>query len=114
MTLTLQQDRSEHKVWADTFDGPIHCISTDDLGRVLAIGHGREVTLLNQKTLCTFHRARVICVLMTEADPAHWENIRTLPSPPEFTTGLPTPSPRGLHFMKDGNLIAGYLDHGIV
>ena len=48
------------------------------------------------------------------ADPAHWENIRMLPSPPEFTNGLPTPSTRALHFMKEGHLIAAYLDHGIV
>ena len=53
-------------------------------------------------------------VLVTEADPAHWENIRVLPSPPEFTTGLPSPSPRVLHFTKDDHLIATYLDHGIV
>ena len=52
--------------------------------------------------------------MMTEVDPAHWENVRTLPSPPEFTASLPTPSPRTLHFLKDGHLIASYLDHGIV
>ena len=45
---------------------------------------------------------------------AHWENIRTLPSPPEFTTGLPTPSPRALHFTTQGHLVGVFLDHGIV
>ena len=47
-------------------------------------------------------------------DPAHWENIRKLPSPPEFTIDLPTPSARALYFLKDGHLIATYLDHGIL
>lgn len=55
-----------------------------------------------------------IYVLIKKTEPAHWENIRPLPSPPEFTTGLPAPSPRALHFTKDGHLIATYLDHGLV
>ncbi|KAF9646727.1 hypothetical protein BDM02DRAFT_3130194 [Thelephora ganbajun] len=92
-------DRSDPKVWTDSFDGPIYCISSDNLGRMLAIGHGCKITLLDQKTL---------------SDPAHWENIRTLPSPPEFTAGLPAPSLWALHFTKEGHLIATYLDHGIV
>ncbi|KAF9643066.1 hypothetical protein BDM02DRAFT_3192255 [Thelephora ganbajun] len=86
----------EDKVWTDTLDGPIRYISINNLGRVLAIGHGSEVTLLDQRTL------------------SHWENIRTLPSPPEFTAGLPAPSPRTLHFTKEDHLVAVYLDHGIV
>ncbi|KAF9786231.1 WD40-repeat-containing domain protein, partial [Thelephora terrestris] len=94
--LPSKQDRSEHGVWADTFDGPIHCISINDLGHILAIGHGREVTLLDQRTL------------------SYWENNRTMPSPPEFTEGLPAPCPRVLHFMKDGRLVVAYMDHGIV
>lgn len=52
--------------------------------------------------------------ILTRVDPAHWENIRRLPNPPEFTTGLPTPSPRVLYFTKDGRLIVTYLDHGLV
>ncbi|KAF9778512.1 hypothetical protein BJ322DRAFT_1014643 [Thelephora terrestris] len=37
-----------------------------------------------------------------------------MPSPPEFTEGLPAPCPRVLHFMKDGRLVVAYMDHGIV
>ena len=104
---------TENGVWADTFDGSIHCISINNLGHILAIGHGREVTILNQRTLCMSYR---VCGydLMTETDLAYWENARALPSPPEFTTGLPTPSLRVLHFLKDGHLVVSYMDHGIV
>jgi WD40 repeat protein len=48
----LRFQGSERKVWADTFNGPIYCIASDDLGRTLAVGHGIEVTLLDQKAIC--------------------------------------------------------------
>lgn len=54
-----------------------------------------------------------VLVLITKTDPAHWENIRTLPEPPEFVLNLPMPSPRTLHFTKDNQLIVSYLDHGL-
>ena len=53
-------------------------------------------------------------LMVNDIDSACWENIRLLPNPPEFTTGLPTPSPRILHFTDDGHLIVTYLDHGFV
>jgi hypothetical protein len=51
---------------------------------------------------------------MIDPDPAHWENIRVLPGPPEFTPNLPTPSPRALHFTNKGHLLKVFLNHGIV
>lgn len=80
---------------------------------MLAIGHGCEVTLLEQKTLCMSNCIRDPSPVM-KIDSAHWENIRTLPDPPDFTTALPAPNSRALHFTKEGHLIAVYLDHGIV
>ena len=73
------------------------------------------MSLFSTKKHCVrLHCTLTIYVLTMGADPAHWENIRMLPSPPEFTNGLPTPSTRALHFMKEGHLIVAYLDHGIV
>lgn len=66
------------------FDGPIHYISLDGPGRILAVAHGCDVTLLNQKTLCMFHRVLGVC-----ADLGSWYSA--LGEPPNIAR------PSGIH-----------------
>ncbi|KAF9778446.1 WD40-repeat-containing domain protein [Thelephora terrestris] len=90
------RDVAGRKIWTDTFNGPIKCVTSHPFGKTFAIAHGGDVTLLDQTTIST------------------WENLRKLPDPPEFSRNLPSPSVRATHFTRNDRIIVCYLDHGIV
>lgn len=110
----LFQDVAGRKIWTDTFNGPIKCITSDHLGKTHAIAHGGDVTLLDQTTICGSGCGRCLLANVVTHCLATWENLRNLPNPPEFSRSLPPSSVRATHFTRGDQIITCYLDHGIV
>lgn len=42
------------KVWVDGLDGPVECIGCGRNGRAVALGHGNQVSLADQITICMY------------------------------------------------------------
>lgn len=115
--IIFQQDtQGDLKFWSDGMNTSITTLAFNGQGNLLAIGHGRTVTLADEIALCMFLRPLTLTPLICHI--AIWRNIRQLPDPPAFARlegTLPAPEVRSLHFMGGGkSLLVSYLDHGVV